>query len=278
MTQREIEFNADLGEGYGVWAAPTQIWRVDLERGGPLDPPDGPQPSILRVMSLVTSVNLACGFHGGDPFLMKHYVTAAKAAGCRIGAHPSYPDLAGFGLRYMDMSSGELQAMVQYQLGALDGFLRMEGIEMHHVKCHGALYNRAVKDQAVADALVEAVARYRSDLPLYGFPYSCMEHAASRFGLPFVREAFSDRAYHQDGALVDRRRTDAMITEPAPVVERVMKMALEGTVRSVEGGDVKLDPGTICFHADTPAVIAFLEGCHSALNARGLSIKHGPAQ
>ncbi len=273
MTAREIEFNADLGEGFGVWAAPTQIWRADLERGGSLDAPDGPQPSILRVMQLVSSVNLACGFHGGDPYLMKHYVAAAKAAGCAIGAHPSYPDLAGFGLRYMDMSSGEIQAMVQYQLGALEGFLRMEDLKLNHVKCHGALYNRSVKDQVVADALVEAVARYRSDLPLYGFPYSCVEHAAKRKGLPFVREAFSDRAYHQDGTLVDRRRTDAMITEPAPVVERVVGMVETGKVRSVESSDVTLDPGTICFHADTPAVIAFLEGCHAALKERGVSVR-----
>ncbi len=274
MTGTEIEFNADIGEGFGVWAAPMQIWRADLERGGSLDPEAGGSlPSIERVMHLVSSVNLSCGFHAGDPYLIKRYVAAAKAAGCAIGAHPSYPDLAGFGLRYMDMGSEELQAIVQYQLGALEGFLRMEGMMLHHVKCHGALYNRAVKDQVVADAVVEAVVRYREGLPLYGFPYSCLEQAAERFGVPFVREAFSDRAYHENGSLVDRRRGDAMITDPALVIARVLRMAREGRVDTVEGSDIELNPATICFHADTPAVLEFLEGSIRILKSHNVVVR-----
>jgi UPF0271 protein len=269
----EIEFNADMGEGLGVWPAPMQVWRFDLERDGPIDPDaEAALPSLERILRMVSTVNLACGFHAGDPYLIKHYVKASKAAGCTIGAHPSYPDTAGFGLRYMDLTPGEIQAVVQYQLGALDGFLRMEGMALHHVKCHGALYNRAVKDEVVAKALAESVAAYRSDLPLYGFPGSCMEDAAARAGIPFMREAFSDRAYHQDGSLVDRRRADSMIFKPAAVAERVVEMAKDGTVVTVEGARVSLTPRTICFHADTPGVLDFLVQSHAALNNAGIRV------
>lgn len=273
MATEEIEFNADMGEGLGVWPAPMQVWRFDLDRNGPIDPgADAGLPSLERILRMVSTVNLACGFHAGDPYLMKRYVSAAKAAGCTIGAHPSYPDIAGFGLRYMDLTPGEIHAVVQYQLGALDGFLRMEGMALHHVKCHGALYNRAVKDEVVAKALAESVAAYRSDLPLYGFPGSCMEDAAARAGIPFIREAFSDRAYHQDGTLVDRRRADSMIFKPAAVADRVVEMAKDGTVATVEGARISLNPRTICFHADTPGVVDFLVQSHAALNNAGIRV------
>jgi UPF0271 protein len=274
MEVREIEFNADIGEGLGVWPAPMQVWRFDLDREGALSP-EGDSATIPRiecVLHMISTVNLACGFHAGDPYLIKRYVAAAKAAGCTVGAHPSYPDLAGFGLRYMDLTPGEIQAVVQYQLGALEGFLQMEGMRLHHVKCHGALYNRAVKDQVIADALSEAVAAYRSDLPLYGFPHSCMEEAANRLGIPFVREAFADRAYHVDGALVDRRRPDAMILDADAVAARVLQLSRSGTVATVDGGPISLDPGTICFHADTPNVIVFLERSYSALCREGIRV------
>ena len=268
---RTIDFNADIGEGYGVWASPNQIWRADLERGGSIDSMD-PPVQAERIMRLVSSINLACGFHAGDPYLIKRYVAAAKAAGCRVGAHPSYPDRAGFGLRYMDIARDELKAIIQYQIGALDALLRMEGMTLSHVKCHGALYNRAGRDKQIAEALVEAVAEYREGLPLYGFPFSIMEETAQRIGVPFVREAFSDRAYHDNGMLVDRRRADSMIVDPAAVVERVIRMATEGVVRSVEGKDVALQPSSICFHADTPPAIAFLEGARNQLQALGVQI------
>jgi UPF0271 protein len=250
-----------------------QVWRFDLDRGGSIDPEIGDElPSLERILRLVSAVNLACGFHAGDPYLIKRYVTAAKAAGCAIGAHPSYPDLAGFGLRYMDLSPGEIEAVVQYQLGALDGFLKMEGLTLHHVKCHGALYNRAVKDDVVARALAEAVAAYRQDLPLYGFPDSCMEHAAARAGIPFVREAFADRAYHADGSLVDRRRPDSMVLDAEAVAGRVLEMAAAGTVKTVEGLSISLQPKTICFHADTPNVMGFLDQCHAALRRSEIGV------
>ncbi len=277
MPGNEIEFNADMGEGLGVWPAPMQVWRFDLDRNGSIDPAaDIALPSLEQVLRMVSTVNLACGFHAGDPYLIKRYVAAAKAAGCTIGAHPSYPDLAGFGLRYMDLSPGEIQAVVQYQLGALDGFLRIEGLALHHVKCHGALYNRAVKDAVVARALAEAVAAYRDNLPLYGFPHSCMEDAANRVGIPFVREAFADRAYHADGSLVDRRRPDSMIFNPEAVAERVVEMAKSGTVATVEGGRIALDPSTICFHADTPNVMGFLKASFAALGRTGMGVAGRP--
>jgi UPF0271 protein len=273
MPTDHIEFNADIGEGLGVWPAPMQVWRFELDRNGPIDPEDTGLASVERILRRVSTVNLACGFHAGDPYLIKRYVKAAKAAGCSIGAHPSYPDLAGFGLRYMDLTPGEIEAVVQYQLGALDGFLKMEGMPLHHVKCHGALYNRAVKDEVVARALAEAVGAYRSDLPLYGFPGSCMEDAAARAGIPFKREAFSDRAYRQDGSLVDRHRPDAMILDPRGVAERVVEMATRGTVKTVEGGEISLKPHTICFHADTPGALEFLEQSHAALSKAGVRVK-----
>lgn len=270
-SRRSIDFNADIGEGYGVWASPNQMWRADLERGGPIESTDPPLPAS-QVMRLVSSVNLACGFHAGDPYLIKRYVQAAKSAGCRVGAHPSYPDRAGFGLRYMDIGGEELKANIQYQIAALDGFLKMEDMALSHVKCHGALYNVASRDDKIARALAEAIAEYRPGLPLFGQGGSCMEQAASAAGVPFVREAFSDRAYHANGALVDRRRPDAMILAPDQVVERVARMATDGVVLSVEGSDVTLDPGTICFHADTPGVIAFLEGARSRLETLGIQV------
>jgi UPF0271 protein len=271
VANQTIDFNADIGEGYGVWPGPNQIWRAELERGGPLDSGDPPL-AAERIMRLVSSINLACGFHAGDPYLIKRYVAAARAAGCRVGAHPSYPDKAGFGLRYMDIGKAELRAIVEYQLGALDGFLRMEDMTLSHVKCHGALYNRAGHDLEVASAIAEAVGAYKQGLALFGLPYSCLEEAAARAGVPFVREAFSDRAYHDHGALVDRRRADAMVLEPQAVADRVVRMATEGVVRSIEGSDVKLEPGTICFHADTPPVLAFLEAARKGLEERGVSI------
>ena len=271
----EIDFNADIGEGLGVWPAPMQVWRADLERGGPVMPQANPiVPDLDRLLRKLSTVNLACGFHAGDPYLIKRYVAAAKAAGCTIGAHPAYPDLAGFGLRHMDLSPDEVQAVVQYQLGALDGFLKMEGMELHHVKCHGALYNRAAEDQAVADPLAEAVAAYRADLPIYGLPGSCLEHAAARVGIPFIAEAFSDRAYHADGRLVDRRRTDAMVLDPQSVAERVLGMVRSGTVVPVDGAPVFVGPRTICFHADTPGVVDFLHHSRHLLQDAGIRI-HG---
>lgn len=271
-TPTEIEFNADIGEGFGVWPAPAQPWRSELMRGGSTDPGTQPGGVIDDVLRLVSTVNLACGFHAGDPYLIKRYVAAAKAAGCTVGAHPSYPDIAGFGLRYMEMPPDELAAVVQYQLGALDGFLRIEGMTLHHVKCHGALYNRAAEDQTVADALADAVAAYRSDLPLYGLPGSCLEHAAARAGVPFVGEAFADRAYYANGTLVDRRKTDAMVLDPEAVAERVLWMASSGTVVSVGGDEITLSPQTICFHADTHGVVDFLRQSSRHLQDAGIRV------
>lgn len=270
-TRRSIDFNADIGEGYGVWASPNQMWRADLERGGPIESADPPLPAS-EVMRLVSSVNLACGFHAGDPYLIKRYVRAAKEAGCRVGAHPSYPDRAGFGLRYMDIAADELKANIQYQIAALDGFLGMEQMTLSHVKCHGALYNVSSRDETVARALAEAIAEYRPGLPLFGQGDSCIERAAAAAGVPFVREAFSDRAYHANGALVDRRRPDAMVVDPALVIARVARMATEGVVQSIEGSEVALAPGTICFHADTPGVTAFLQGARDRLSSLGIEV------
>jgi UPF0271 protein len=172
----------------------------------------------------------------------------------------------------MDIGKNELVAIIQYQLGALEGILRMEGMTLSHVKCHGALYNRARHDAEVAAAVVEAVGGYRDNLPLYVLPFSCVEEAAAHAGVPFVREAFADRAYHENGALVDRRRADAMVLDTDEVAKRVVDMAVNGKVTSVEGVRIKLNPDSICFHADTPPVIAFLESAHRSLSAAGIRV------
>ena len=265
-----LDLSADIGEGYGVYPAPMQLWRAKMQRGGEIVPSKVEFPPPRWIMNLVSSVSLACGFHGGDPLLINEYVEVAAETGCCVGAHPSFPDRAGFGNRYMEIPSRELKAIIQYQLGAVAGFLAIRGLPLHHVKCHGALYNRSMVEEALANIVAEAVAEYDASLPLYGLPDSALEAVAGRLELPFWREAFADRAYHEDGSLVDRNRDDAMVLDPHQVAKRVARMAKEGVVLSVDGPDVHVNPRTICFHPDTPGMMTMLERTRRLLTEHGI--------
>jgi UPF0271 protein len=265
-----LDLSADIGEGYGVYPAPMQLWRAEMHRGGEIVPSEVEFPPPRRIMNLVSSVSLACGFHGGDPLLIKEYVEVAAETVCSVGAHPSFPDRAGFGNRYMEIPSRELKAIIQYQLGAVAGFLAIRGQPLHHVKCHGALYNRSMVDETLANIVAEAVAEYDASLPLYGLPDSALEAVTGRLELPFWREAFADRAYHEDGSLVDRNRDDAMVLDPHQVAERVVRMAKEGVVLSLEGPEVHVIPRTICFHPDTPGMMTMLERTRRLLTECGV--------
>jgi UPF0271 protein len=271
---RAIDLNSDLGEGYGVWPGPVQPWRTAAVWQGAGDPISGfTLPGDDAILRSITSASIACGFHAGDPFLMDRTVAAALAHGVALGAHPSYPDLLGFGLRPMPLPPAELEAIVLVQLGALDALVRRRGGRLDHVKAHGALYNQAETDGAIAHTLARAVLAYRGDLILVARDGSAMVEAARAVGLPVAREGYGDRGYHADGRLVDRRRPDGLVTEPCEVAARCLRMVEEGLVRSVEGTDVPVRPDTICLHADTPNALASLAAVREKLAARGVAVR-----
>lgn len=272
----EIRLNADMGEGYSAYAMPMQVWRGELERGGSIMPSVVSVPSPRRVMELVSSVSLACGFHAGDPLVIREYVALAAETRCSVGAHPSYPDRDGFGNRYMAISKRELGAIIQYQLGALVGFLGLYQLPLDHVKCHGALYFSAMNDESVALSVAEATAQMSPGTSLFGMPGSALEHQAQRLGVPFLREAYADRAYRTDGTIIsalDRERSDGVVNDPEAVARRVLEMARDGTVMSVEKETVTLDPDTICFHPDTPQMMEMLERTIDVLGEAGIVIQ-----
>jgi len=214
---RYIDLNSDVGEGYGAW-------------------PGGPDEAL---MPLLTSVNVACGFHAGDPVIMQRTCAVARQHGCAIGAQVSYPDLAGFGRRFIDMQPSDLTAAVLYQLGALDAFAHLAGDAVRYVKPHGALYNAIVGHEAQAAAVATAVAAYEPSLTVLGLPGSAIESACSRLGLRFVAEGFADRAYTDEGTLVPRTQAGALITDPDAAAVQALALAQRGIQ-------------SICVHSDTP--------------------------
>lgn len=244
-----IDINADLGEGFGVW-----------ELG-----------DDLALLDVITSANVACGFHAGDPLIMRRVCAAAVARGVTIGAQVSYRDLAGFGRREMDVAAPELTAEVLYQLAALDGIARAEGGRVAYVKPHGALYNRIARDTGQAAAVVEAVRAYDPALPLLTLPGSAVHDVAG--GLTVVAECFADRAYTPSGALVSRREPGAVVHDPEVVVERAVRMAVEGTVEAVDGGKVVLNARSMCVHGDTPGAVTLARSVRSALSAAGVALE-----
>jgi 5-oxoprolinase (ATP-hydrolysing) subunit A len=244
-----IDLNADLGEGFGVWRL-------------------GDDEALLGV---VTSANVACGFHAGDPSTMRRVCAAAVAAGVAIGAQVSYRDLAGFGRRFIDVPPAELTDDVLYQLAALDGIARAEGGRVAYVKPHGALYNAAVHHEGQARAVVEAVAAYDRALPVLGLPGSSLLRRAEAAGLRPVPEGFADRGYTAEGTLVPRREPGALVTDPAAVAERAVRMAVDGVVTAVDGTAVDLAVASVCVHGDTPGAVQLARGVRAALEGAGLS-------
>jgi UPF0271 protein len=245
-----IDLNSDLGEGFGVYRL-------------------GEDEEILQVVS---SANIACGFHAGDPRVMAHTVRAAVDKGVAIGAHPSYPDRVGFGRRHMDVSPDELTWDVVYQIGALDGIARAAGGRVSYVKPHGALYNRIVIDEAQATAVVRAIAAYDSDLILLTLPGSVAMQVAEANGLRTVSECFADRAYTADGRLVPRGQPGAVIHDEATVVARAVHLATKGTITSTDGATVTVAAQSICLHGDTPGAAQLARGIRAGLEQAGVAI------
>lgn len=245
-----IDLNSDLGESFGHW-------RLGDDEA---------------MFALVTSANVACGFHAGDAATMRRSVELAVHHGVALGAHPGYRDLAGFGRRSLDASPAELADELLYQLGALDGLARAQGTRVRYVKAHGALYHRLGADPAAAETFAAALAAYDPTLPLLGAPDSELERAARTAGLRFAREAFADRGYAPDGTLLPRGAAGAVLTDPAEVARRAVELATTGGL-AVDGGAVELAPDSICLHGDTPGAVELARRVREALAAAGVELR-----
>ena len=246
-----MDLNSDLGEGYGRWAL-------------------GDDAALLEV---VTSANVACGFHAGDPATIDRTVRTAVEHGVAIGAQVSYPDLVGFGRRELEVAPADLTADVLYQLGALEAFARAAGSRVRYVKPHGALYNRIVHDPVQAAAVVEAVRRYDPALPLLTLPGSAAMDAAREAGVPAVTEGFADRAYTADGRLVSRREPGAVVHDPERVAARALVMATEHRVEAVDGTQVAVEVRSLCVHGDTPGAVDLARQVRAALEQAGVTLE-----
>jgi UPF0271 protein len=240
-----VDLNADLGEGAGH------------------------DDELLR---LVSSASIACGFHAGDPISIFASIRAAQERGVAVGAHPSFPDRENFGRTEVVLPAGEVFTNVAYQLGAFHALATAAGARINHVKAHGALYNMAVRDEKLAEAIAHAVLTIDSALLLFAPGGSALEHAAQSAKLRVVREVFADRNYLADGSLVPRTRPDALLHDPEEAAGRVLRMLREGVVRSVEGKDVAVSAETICLHGDTPGAVEFARALRSRLEEEGVLI------
>ncbi|RKT57048.1 LamB/YcsF family protein [Saccharothrix australiensis] len=244
-----MDLNSDLGEGFGIWRL-------------------GDDEALLDV---VTSANVACGFHAGDPSTMRRVCALAAGRGVAVGAQVSYRDLAGFGRRFIDVDPAELADEVLYQIGALDACARAAGTRVSYVKPHGALYNATVHHDAQAGAVVDGVRAF-GDLPVLGLPGSRLLHHASRAGLRAVREAFADRAYTPEGTLVPRGRPGAVLTETDAVLAQVLRLARSGELVTVTGETIAAEVDSICLHGDTPGAVAHARSVRAALTDAGVRV------
>lgn len=251
MSNIHIDLNSDLGEQFGIY----QMGRDD------------------EILELVTSANIACGFHAGDPSAMRSTVKKALEKGTAIGAHPGLPDLVGFGRRSMAVSPQEVYDMVLYQIGALAAFVQSEGGKLQHVKPHGALYNMAAANLKLALAIAEATARFDSSLVLFGLAGSALIEAGQQFGLRTASEAFADRTYQDDGSLTPRHQPNALIHDPKQAAAQVIRMIKEGRVRTVQGSDWSLQADTICIHGDGDQALAFSRHIREALLTSGIELQ-----
>jgi 5-oxoprolinase (ATP-hydrolysing) subunit A len=245
-----VDLNSDMGEGFGPYAYGNDEAMLDF----------------------VSSANIACGFHAGDPRLMGEMVALAIDKGVGVGAHPSFPDRVGFGRRDMVMTPDEISTDLLYQLGALDAFCRSAGTTLRHVKPHGALYNRLAVDNTLAKAAAQTLSLYRRDLVLIGLPNSAIERAAHAAGVPFAREGYADRAYNPDGTLVSRRVPGAVITDPAQVARRAVRLALRGKVATITGDEIDLPIDTICLQGDSDTGVELAQTIRDALSASGVAV------
>jgi len=245
-----IDLNADLGEGFGNYQA-------------------GPDEELL---ALVSSANLACGFHGGDPLVMRAAVARAAALGVAIGAHPGYRDLAGFGRRFVDATPDEVYTDTLYQIGALAAFCQAAGVPLRHMKAHGALYNRAVVDPITAAALMRATRDFDPGLHVFAPAGSAQQAQAEALGLRVVAELFADRAMNRDGSLVSRRLPGAMIDDPAEAAARAVRMARDHRATAIDGTELTVVGETICLHGDAPGALDRARAIRAALEGAGITI------
>jgi UPF0271 protein len=247
-----MDLNADLGESFGAWTLGDDA----------------------RLVEHLTSANLACGFHAGDFRVMEATVALCRDAGVAVGAQPGYPDLLGFGRRPLAFEPDEIESLVRYQIGALEAFCRAAGVDMQHVKPHGALYNQAAADPMLAGAIARAVTRFSRDLCLFGLASSeTMAAAAADAGLRFVPEAFADRRYLPDGSLQPRGQAGAVIEDAADAAAQALMIATDGAVVAVDGSRVALRAESICCHGDTPGAVEIAASVRSALAAAGVRVE-----
>jgi UPF0271 protein len=247
----KVDINCDLGESYGQF-------KIGYDE---------------EVMPHITSANVACGFHAGDPMVMKHSVELAKRHKVAVGAHPGFPDLMGFGRREMSLSQEEISNYIIYQTGALQAFAKTLGVKLQHVKPHGALYNMAMKDSGLARAIVEGVVAFDSGLIVFAQAKSEMAKAATKAGLRVANEVFSDRAYNRDGSLVSRAAPGAVIEDPKTVTKRAVEMIKDKRVVAVDGKVADLgEVHTICVHGDNLKALALVKALRKGLEEEGISI------
>lgn len=246
-----LDLNCDLGESFGAYTI----------------------GSDEEIIPYITSANIACGYHAGDPTVMHRSVELCCRYGVQVGAHPGLPDLAGFGRRTMQIAPAEAADCVAYQIGALRAFCDEVGVPLHHVKPHGALYNMAAKDRALADAICKAVQKAAPGAILLALSGSQMVAAARAIGLPVACEVFADRGYRPDGTLVPRGTPGAMIEDEDTAISRVVRMAKEGKVTACDGSEVDLQADSVCVHGDGPKALAFVEKLRAALPADGVALR-----
>jgi len=246
----KVDLNSDLGESFGRYT----IGADNL------------------IIPLISSANVACGFHASDPVVMSETVALAGKSGIQVGAHPGYPDLMGFGRRNMTLSFEEAKAYTLYQLGALDAFCRANSMKLQHVKPHGAFYNMAAKDYELSRAICEAVKAFDDSLIVLALSGGQLAKAASDMGLRAAQEVFADRAYEDDGTLVNRRREGAMITDEELAISRVIRMVKEGKVTSISGKDIDIKADSVCVHGDGEKALAFVRRIRKAFEDEGITI------
>lgn len=245
-----VDLNSDLGESFG---------RYNLGMDD-------------KIIPLITSANVACGYHASDPVVMRRTIALAKEAGIRVGAHPGFPDLMGFGRRNMAVSPQEAKAYTTYQLGALDAFCRAEGVAMQHVKPHGAFYNMAARDYELSEAICEAIAEFDKNLIVLALSGGELARAAKDMGLRTALEVFADRAYEEDGSLVNRRKEGAMITDEDEAIARVVRMIKEKKVTAITGKDIPIQADSVCVHGDGAKALAFVERIRETLTREEIRI------
>ncbi|WP_404405893.1 5-oxoprolinase subunit PxpA [Jeotgalibacillus malaysiensis] len=247
----KIDLNCDMGESFGAYQMGNDA----------------------EVLKFITSANIACGYHAGDPSVMRKTVELALENGTAIGAHPGFPDLAGFGRRHMNVSEEEAYDLTLYQIGALYGFVKAQGSTLQHVKPHGALYNAAAKDAKLAGAIAKAVYDLDPELILFGLSGGELIRAGKHVGLTTASEVFADRTYQSDGTLTPRTQSNALIENDDQAVNQVVRMVKEGIVRDVDGKDISIEADTVCIHGDGAHALAFAEKINQKLKEENISLQ-----